>query len=76
MKFIHSFAIVFTCLVMATMFFGPPAPVEAKKKKLLTAILLGALLGSKQKLMPLPLPLPVSDLKKQKVWSIFSCKFS
>ncbi|KAH9413328.1 uncharacterized protein LOC113793818 isoform X1 [Dermatophagoides pteronyssinus] len=68
MKFIHSFAIVFTCLVMATMFFGPPAPVEAKKKKLLTAILLGALLGSKQKLMPLPLPLPIPlPIKHEKV---------
>lgn len=58
MKFVHSFALLFACLVAASLFFAP-APVEAKKKKLLTAILLGALLGSKQKLMPLPLPLPV-----------------
>lgn len=58
------------------MFFGPPAPVEAKKKKLLTAILLGALLGSKQKLMPLPLPLPVSELKtKQKFDQFFHVNF-
>lgn len=67
MKFIHSFAILMAFLVAATMFYAP-APVEAKKKKMLTAILLGALLGSKQKLMPLPLPLPIPlPIKHEKV---------
>lgn len=67
MKFTTAFALIFACLVASSAFFSM---VEAgKKKKLLAAMLLGAALAKKPKILPLPLPLPlpVSVLKPMKI---------
>lgn len=55
---LKSLAILFACLVAATVLFQTVE--SSKKKKLLGALLLGAALGGKGgKIIPLPLPLPV-----------------
>lgn len=59
MKYLRKFALFLLLISIGTIFISS-VPAEAKKKKLWTAVLLGALLGSRQKMMPLPLPLPVS----------------
>ena len=58
MKYTNTtFCILFACLLASTLYFET---VEAgKKKKMLAALLLGAALASKPKIIPLPLPLPV-----------------
>ena len=71
MKFTSAFALVFACLVASSVFFGA---AEAKKKKIIGALLLGAALASKPKLLPLPLPVPVSVSNlMSKYWRHFSC---
>ena len=58
MKFAHFFAVVFVALFASTMFFEMAE--ASKKKKLLKALVAGALLAKlKPKLLPLPLPLPI-----------------
>jgi len=58
MKLSTGFAILFACLIGASMFIEQ---TEASKKKILRALLAGAALAaSKPKLLPLPLPIPVS----------------
>ena len=57
MKF-RNFTIFFVCLFASTLVFEN---VQAGKKKLLTALLLGAALGGKggKVIFPLPLPIPI-----------------
>ena len=57
MKFISAFGIIFAVLVASSAFFG--VAEAGKKKKLLGALLLGAALAKKPKIIPLPLPLPL-----------------
>ena len=54
----RTLVIVFACLVASTVLFEPAE--AGKKKKLLAALLLGAALKGGGKIIPLPLPLPVS----------------
>lgn len=52
-------AILFASLMFTSMFI---VDVEAgKKKKILAALLLGAALAAKPKILPIPLPVPVCD---------------
>lgn len=55
MKFASVFALVFACLVASSVFIGV---AEAKKKKILGALLLGAALAKKPKILPLPVSVP------------------
>lgn len=63
MKYLSLFAVVFACLFASSMFFE--VAEAGKKKKILGALLLGAALASKPKLLPLPLPIPIA-IKEEK----------
>lgn len=67
MKYLHTFSIMFVCLIAAIIMLVPndqQYQVEAAKlkKKILIPLLLGVLLASKEKFKPLPLPIPVCFL--------------
>lgn len=62
MNFRSTFAILMVCLIGTSILFNA---VEAgKKKKILGALLLGAALFQKPKILPLPLPIPI-PIKKE-----------
>ena len=63
MKSSTAIVLLFSCLLGATLFFEP---AMAYKKKLIGAMMLGALMGSKPKLIPLPLILPI-PIKHERV---------
>lgn len=60
MKLSSAFAVAVACLVATSSYFQ--VAEAGMKKKLLGALLVGAALASKPKFMPLPLPVPVSEL--------------
>src|SRR6218665_1073050 len=65
--------LVFACLIASTLFV---VPALAYKKKLLGAMMLGALLGSKPKFLPLPLilPLPIPMKHERVKYVPVSCR--
>ncbi|KAH9413331.1 hypothetical protein DERP_007807 [Dermatophagoides pteronyssinus] len=57
-------AIIFATLMFTSMFI---VDVEAgKKKKILAALLLGAALAAKPKILPIPLPIPIPVKEEHK----------
>lgn len=53
-------ALLFSCLFISSIMIEH---TEAGKKKILAALLIGAALAAKPKLLPLPLPVPVNKIK-------------